>query len=172
VYSVFSRKRNFNATILMSRYVNLNISLLSRLTKFYSRNKKNENNIRHTCIIVINPRSYRSNLSLFDCNLKSGSSRNIVYLMHAWSRATSANSYRIETLFFVGGLPSCLSFSVRVINLGLFHRIFLICAMKKGKRYLVVNVLLLVNVIAFVHSEPAINYDTWRISFVSGYQPL
>lgn len=80
---------------------------------------------------IASPRSYRSNPSLFDCNLESGSNRNtpnaciIVY--------NKCRFVRNRGTFFAGGLPSCLSFSVRVINLGLFRGIFLICTMKKKK---------------------------------------
>lgn len=43
---------------------------------------------------------------------------------------------------------------------------------KRGEEKSTIHVLLPVNVIMFVHSERAINYDTRRISFVSGYQLL
>jgi len=71
--------------------------------------------------------------------------------------------------FFANGLPSCLCHCVRVINLELFREIFLIYARRKKvkKKF----VLCPVNVITYMHSECAINYDGVFLSF-RAYQPL
>lgn len=67
-----------------------------------------------------------------DCNLEPGSNRNTPNAcIIVRNKCRSVRG--IDALF--RGLPSCLFLSVRVINLGPFRGIFLICTAKKeGKK--------------------------------------